>query len=705
MLEPSAGLERRRGAASTLQRTVGNRALQRLVQMGATMSRPGDTEELTADRDAERVLGAPGRARPRPESTTVPRTPGGRLLGGGDPLPATTRSFFEPRFFADFSQVRVHTDPEAAASARALGARAYTVGQDIVFDEGQYAPQSAEGQHILAHELAHVVQDSPRAALTVRRQPLLDVTWERAITLEEALTLTDAQLADRIGTIQSSLFILADGTDAYQTASSNVAMLQAVQLTREYEVFDPGQMDQVRGGEGTIVPAQLLGNVPPDVVAELPEGQIVELPAEALGPAAPVGTGGQGTGVRLLGPGLNVTGLAMREGVAQHLGRYGFASAGETAVGLVAFPQSRSARGVIDILGGRTPRFGGSGPFLPGSRIVLGHTGIYLRQGSVITDISSFATANTMEALMNFGAMRSGERGVTGAVFSHLESPFQPGGYMFDVPGARSMEMAIPEEWARAFAERIPPAGVVEGTSYVAQPELCQGANCVLWAEELLSRGISEQSGTPWRLGEAGGPPIVNIASGGREVPNAARQQVLLDFMDRVGRGEAQLPAVEGMGPAVVGEASRTIKVVRFGGTVFNVAGYAYSGHRIANASPEERTRVIGEEVGGQAGGTAGFYGGMGACVLLGIATEGFWLLVCGLAGGVAGGVGGSEAGGWLAESAQEAMTSVPVAAVEWYTDSMMESPNETVRTDGVALRRALLYDDMNAWLYLLGRF
>jgi len=64
------------------------------------------------------------------------------LKGGGQSLPESARAYFEPRFGHDFSQVRVHTDTLAAESARAVNARAFTVGQDVVFGEGQYAPET-----------------------------------------------------------------------------------------------------------------------------------------------------------------------------------------------------------------------------------------------------------------------------------------------------------------------------------------------------------------------------------------------------------------------------------------------------------------------------------------------------------------------------------------------------------------------------------
>jgi hypothetical protein len=80
------------------------------------------------------------------------------LRSGGEPLDDATRASFGPRFGHDFGGVRVHTDARAAASADAVGALAYTVGSDIVFSSGAYAPHSGAGRRLLAHELAHTVQ-------------------------------------------------------------------------------------------------------------------------------------------------------------------------------------------------------------------------------------------------------------------------------------------------------------------------------------------------------------------------------------------------------------------------------------------------------------------------------------------------------------------------------------------------------------------
>jgi hypothetical protein len=91
---------------------------------------------------------------------TVPPMVHEALNSPGQPLDAATRAYAEPRFGYDFSRVRIHTDAQAAESARAMNAAAYTVGSDVMFDRGQHAPETVEGRNLLAHELTHVVQQS-----------------------------------------------------------------------------------------------------------------------------------------------------------------------------------------------------------------------------------------------------------------------------------------------------------------------------------------------------------------------------------------------------------------------------------------------------------------------------------------------------------------------------------------------------------------
>lgn len=180
---------------------VGNLALQRLlrgrsIQAKLTVNQPGDRYEQEADRVADQVMrmptaGAPPRiqracagcedelrrqaaeeeeeeemlqAKERPGST--PHVGPGvaaridSLRGRGGPLPTSERAFFEARFGRDFGNVRVHTDANAAEAARAVNARAFTMGRDVVFGRGAFAPGTRAGRTLLAHELTHVVQQS-----------------------------------------------------------------------------------------------------------------------------------------------------------------------------------------------------------------------------------------------------------------------------------------------------------------------------------------------------------------------------------------------------------------------------------------------------------------------------------------------------------------------------------------------------------------
>jgi hypothetical protein len=80
--------------------------------------------------------------------------------GSGKALEGQTKSFMENRFGQDFSDVRIHTNQDAAQSAQSINANAYTAGKDIVFDTGQYQPNTDAGKNLLAHELVHVVQQT-----------------------------------------------------------------------------------------------------------------------------------------------------------------------------------------------------------------------------------------------------------------------------------------------------------------------------------------------------------------------------------------------------------------------------------------------------------------------------------------------------------------------------------------------------------------
>src|SRR5579863_1094 len=127
---------------------------------------PAGTGAATPGNQARlRILSRP--ANPQPEA---PQVVGEALQSPGRRLDGATRSFFEPLFGRDLSRVRIHTGDLASESARALQARAYTFGSDVVFGPGEYAPHTPGGRLLLAHELTHVVQQDTGAPRQVARQ-------------------------------------------------------------------------------------------------------------------------------------------------------------------------------------------------------------------------------------------------------------------------------------------------------------------------------------------------------------------------------------------------------------------------------------------------------------------------------------------------------------------------------------------------------
>ena len=204
-----------------LQSYYGNQGMLQLMASGVlqrklTVNQPGDVFEQEADRVADSVTRMPDPAAAPQPVTSVgpvaglqrcsrgPSSSGGQceeckskamalqrtsnpnsaldgataslivdevLRSAGQPLDSATRSFMELRFGHDFSAVRLYTDAKAAESAHAVNAVAYTVGNKIVFAPDQYSPETQSGRRLLAHELAHVTQQTAASAGLLQRTP------------------------------------------------------------------------------------------------------------------------------------------------------------------------------------------------------------------------------------------------------------------------------------------------------------------------------------------------------------------------------------------------------------------------------------------------------------------------------------------------------------------------------------------------------
>jgi hypothetical protein len=156
-------------------------------------------------------------------TATVPPIVSDVLRSSGEPLTASTRAHMEPHFSFDFSKVRVHADAKASASARAVNALAYTVGNRIAVRADKYAPGSTSGQRLLAHELAHVVQQA--------RGGEQSGPEARAELAAERIARNQSVPFEMVGSAPQGLYRLAD--EGSQTADDD-----------ESQVLEDGQHDE-----------------------------------------------------------------------------------------------------------------------------------------------------------------------------------------------------------------------------------------------------------------------------------------------------------------------------------------------------------------------------------------------------------------------------------------------------------------------------
>jgi hypothetical protein len=177
--------------------------LQRKCSCGGSGGASGECDECK-EKEEKKTLQrkAAGSAEAREAPPIVSEV----LKSPGQPLDRATRDFFEPRFGHDFGHVRIHTGAYAEHSARAVHALAYTLGHEIVFGQGPHAPLTIAGRRLLAHELAHVVQQSGQSRPLLQRQTVggpLDLKVDPCITLPTLGTVCGQDAAKACSKIPS----------------------------------------------------------------------------------------------------------------------------------------------------------------------------------------------------------------------------------------------------------------------------------------------------------------------------------------------------------------------------------------------------------------------------------------------------------------------------------------------------------------------
>ncbi|MDR0792150.1 MAG: DUF4157 domain-containing protein [Chitinophagaceae bacterium] len=178
--------------------------------------------------------------------------------GKGNQLPKQTRSFMEQRMNADFSNVRIHKDADAAQMSDDLSAHAFTVGNDIYFNEGKYAPESSAGKQLLAHELTHVVQQLPTNLPVVQRQSTQNPPQQTNPQLPQPIVdllqrTSDGQAAiNNFTTYNVTLILTKSGRPAFYDANSNTCTVNdalPVGIVASYFIHEMFHVQQEKTGK------------------------------------------------------------------------------------------------------------------------------------------------------------------------------------------------------------------------------------------------------------------------------------------------------------------------------------------------------------------------------------------------------------------------------------------------------------------------
>ena len=177
------------------------------------------------------------------------------LSGGGKPLPESVHSFFESRFGYDFNHVRLHTDKPAADVTRAVNAKAFTISQNIVFGAGQFAPETNAGRWLLAHELAHTIQQRhdlvpPRVHNLTPSQPSIQrVCRSRAIGRPSGCTPVSGVSVFDISSSSDELYLFDRNCDDFKPGHES-------RLRRLAARFGPNDVIETHGFASEEGPAE-----------------------------------------------------------------------------------------------------------------------------------------------------------------------------------------------------------------------------------------------------------------------------------------------------------------------------------------------------------------------------------------------------------------------------------------------------------------
>jgi hypothetical protein len=549
------------------------------------------------------------------------------LRGPGQPLDRPARTAMEGRFGRSFAAVRIHTDARAAASARAVGAQAYTVGHNVVFGAGRYAPHSSAGQRLLAHELTHVVQQRGERAV-LRRAPDYD-----KMSIDQLRKLVSGGDKAAVEALQNRYHAMSNGQLAQYAKGTDE--LAAQEYARR--VITPADA----AGQGRFSQNGMQDLLTKDIKANRAASGITRVEPNAVAPNVEV-EGGTVGAARTDIPGL----------------------------------ENRSFVGQSKLAGG--PGYNAQSNFPPHtSPETLPHTHGHAEQH--IADQLEEALAKIPRdqlkgrrvwMLIEQEVCATCGQGATNAetaagVLKKLSLKYPE--ITFEVKNLQSSSLTVLKgsETAIAAAEGAQVPGAPSGaqaTSVQVETKVevvssVRNANGTTVSEVRYSFGKNLEQVNSSAPAGAKVPEQITIritqnADGSIAAVESlsGEPQALVEALAQktLAGASSEAGAVEGAaeGAAAVANTGRRMALLFKGLKIGGIAAFTIvTGYQLYTATPKQRPRVLAGAVGGFAGGAAGSY--VVCNLLLGIETVGWSLLICGLV--VGGGTGylsskGSEA-------------------------------------------------------------
>jgi Domain of unknown function (DUF4157) len=731
-----------------MQRTLGNQAIAGLLASGRIqpklrVSQSGDPDEIAADRMADRVLtsapsgivqrkchcsGAAPCSKCKKEepdqiqrqaafSHAPPRSVPNDFIGSlgqGRPIDPPVRAFLEPRFGADFGNVRIYSDADAAKSAEAIQARAFTTGSHIVFNHGEYSPASTGGLRLLSHELAHVLQQTgakrdgvAAAGSTLQRQgkdpkPSANPNFNPEDTVG---SITVFNIAPR--TAEVWMHKKTDGSSyplVYTVTKSDLPEGKTYQGFKDAS----GRLRVKEKGKDYLL--YFVGSPNPALLKFPPTFDVMVV--NRVGPPASTGEGrgaGKGSAEKAAQgqPGVRVqvitaaqfealTGKPARElpdgrfvptgQVPQwNLGSSGALPGSSFAMVITPPPDLPLPEGAVGILwtGDHMSDF----VVVNGRIIARGFRAGLVRQG-----LGALERVGPIKRILlriggprRFGPFRfdkgmgpagiSLNEGVPGSYANDWLFPYKPGAravYQLNPPpGAaenllKSMEDVAPLLEGQTYRYSEPPASFPTPLKYRVGPNGCilGTSNCITLPSQVHEEGLGGENIVlnegQYKIDVIRGSVLNPEAQGpGAASPNPELLKPgLASSIDEYVKQPEEMFTGQGLGVKPTAWpmwARGAAGVIRVGGTVLMVYSAAESTIRIAEATPEERPIVIGEEAGSWGGGLIGnvlasALGGAFFCAETGPGAF-FCALGFGIAGGITGGVVGKSLGHDLAQT------------------------------------------------------